>query len=127
MNDGDQLMKIIPSWDTYHNIYSRKFGYHPTLFEDVESWTLRPERTSTPFEKGFSSYQLGYHSWFLLGRAVKERSLSMFHGYLVAWFKGEMQYPVKSIVREMQINRLKRVLNKLLPRASVREPRVELD
>jgi len=118
INDGTK-MKFVPALDTYHNIYSRKFGYNPTRFEDVESWTLRPERTSTPFEKGFCSYQLGYHSFFLLGRAVKERASSMLHGYLVAWFKGEMQYPVKPIVREMQTSRVKKVITKWLPRARV--------
>jgi len=118
INDGTK-MKVVPALDTYHNIYSRKFGYNPTRFEDVESWTLRPERTSTPFEKGYSSYQLGYHSFFLLGRAVKERAPSMLHGYLVAWFKGEMQYPVKPIVRDMQTSRVKKVLTKWLPRARV--------
>ena len=112
INDG-KIMKIVPSWDTFHNLYARKFGYHPKRFEDVESWALRPARTSTPFQKGYCSFQLGYYPWFLLLRSLRGFSPGILAGYLKAFCMEEQQYPVKSYVQHVQINRVKRVLNRI--------------
>jgi len=113
LNDG-KVMKPVPSWDTYHNIYARSFGFNPTRISNAKSWSLRIARTSSPFYKGYVSFQLGYHPLFLFARSLKERRVSMFAGYLKAFCAMEKQYPTKRIVRQHQTNRMKRILRCLL-------------
>jgi glycosyltransferase involved in cell wall biosynthesis len=112
VNDG-KIMKLVPAWDTYHNLYAKMLGFNPTRFDFIKSWSLRLTRTSTPFERGYVLYQLGYHLWFLLGKSIKDFAPSMLAGYLKAHFSGERQYPVKQIVRCMQIERVKRISRRL--------------
>jgi len=109
INDG-KIMKPVPAWDTYHNLYARMLGFNPTRFDNAISWSLRIARTSTPFKKGYEAYQLGYYPWFLLGRCAKDFTPSMLAGFLKACFSGEQQYPVKQIVRYMQMERIKHIL-----------------
>lgn len=114
INDG-KVMKAVSAWDTYHNLYARTLGYHPKRFEDVQSWSLRLARTSTGFQKGYGSYQLGYYPWFLLLRSLKDFKPSIIAGYLKAFCIGEHQYPVKPYVQSIQMARLKHILMRELP------------
>jgi glycosyltransferase involved in cell wall biosynthesis len=113
VNSG-MLMQPVPAWDTYHNLCARMFGFTPTRFDFARSWSLRIARTSSPFEKGYASYQLGYPLWFTVGRSVKNFTLSMLAGYLKAWAVREQQYPVKKIVRQMQVQRVANLLKHFL-------------
>jgi glycosyltransferase involved in cell wall biosynthesis len=111
INDG-KIMKPVPSWDTYHNLYARMLGFFPTRFEDVKSWSLRLARTSTQFQKGYAAYQLGYQFWYLLGRSSKSLAPSMLAGWLKASLLNEQQYPVKIISRQLQIHRIRSILRR---------------
>lgn len=106
VNDG-KVMKPVPIWDTYHNLYARMLGFQPTRFSHAVSYSLRPARKTPPFWKGYGSYQLGYPMWLIVGRSVRNRSVSMLAGYLKAMFSGERQYPVKQVVKMVQAERIR--------------------
>jgi len=113
LNEG-KVMKPVPSWDTYHNVYARMLGFNPKRVESAVSWSLRPTRTTPPFLKGYVSYQLGYPMWYLFGRAARNLSPAMSAGYLKALVSGEKQYPTKQFVRQMQVERVTNVFGRLL-------------
>jgi glycosyltransferase involved in cell wall biosynthesis len=108
--NGGKVMKPVPTWDTYHNIYAQMLGFKAVRFDEIKSWALRPAGLGKDFNKGYQSYQLGYYGLFLFGRALKNGNLRMMAGYLKAMFAGEKQYPVKTYIRRVQIYRIKRLL-----------------
>ncbi len=112
--NGEKILKPVPTWDTYHNIYSQMLGFKAQRFDDIQSWALRPAGLGKAFSKGFQSYQLGYYGIFLLLRALKDRSPKLLAGYLKAMVCGEKQYPVKPYIRQLQAQRLKKIARHLV-------------
>jgi glycosyltransferase involved in cell wall biosynthesis len=112
--NGSKILKPVPTWDTYHNIYAQMLGFKTQRFDDIQSWALRPAGFGKDFSKGFQSYQLGYYSFFLLLRALKDKSPKLLAGYLLAAATCEKQYPVKPYIRMLQAYRLKRIAKHLL-------------
>lgn len=110
LNSG-KILKPVPTWDTYHNIYAQMLGFKTQRFDDIQSWALRPAGLGKEFNKGYQSYQLGYYGLFLFARAIKNCNLKMISGYLKAMFSNEKQYPVKSYIRRLQAYRIKRLLS----------------
>jgi glycosyltransferase involved in cell wall biosynthesis len=108
--NGGKLMKPVPAYDTYHNLYARMLGFQPTRVNSAISYCLRPSRATPPFWKGYTSYQFGYPFWLIVGRSLKNRSIQMLAGYFKAKFSGEKQYPVKQIVKEIQVERIRNML-----------------
>lgn len=113
LNDG-KILKPVPTWDTYHNIYAQMLGFKALRFDYIQSWALRPAGLGKDFSKGFQSYQLGYYGMFLLLRALKDRSPKLLAGYLKAMVCSEKQYPVKPYIRQLQAYRLKKLAGHLL-------------
>ena len=109
LNNG-KIMKPVPTWDTYHNIYSQMLGFKTQRFDEIQSWALRPAGLGKDFNKGYQSYQLGYYGLFLFGRAAKNCNVKMIAGYLKAMFSNEKQYPVKLYIRRLQAYRIKRLI-----------------
>jgi hypothetical protein len=102
-------MRVIGKPDTYQHLRARMLGYDPTRFDDVKSYCLRPARLEH-YGTGYYSYILGYYPWFLLFRAVRNRSPEMVAGYLTAWMRRERQQEIKPLVRMVQRERIKHIL-----------------
>lgn len=113
--NGGQIMKPVPAWDFYHNVYAEMFGFQTKRFDDILSWALRPPGFKKDFIKGYTSYQLGYYGYFLLFRAVRNRSPRLIAGYLKARFLDETEYPIKPYVRYLQTYRMRRLIKKIIP------------
>jgi glycosyltransferase involved in cell wall biosynthesis len=113
LNGGD-AMRLVPVWDFYHNVYAEMLGYTTKRYEDIQSWALRPPGYKKAFFNGYVSYQVGYYNWFLLFRAARSRKLGLVAGYLKAQVSGTKQYPIKPYVRALQVQRLRRLIRKLV-------------
>ncbi len=114
INDGDKIMKPVPVWDFYHNIYAEMLGFETKRYDDVQSWALRPPGYRKAFFNGYISYQVGYYGYFLLFRALRNRKPSLVAGYLKAVFSGATQYPIKPYVRYLQNQRMRYLIRKVV-------------
>jgi glycosyltransferase involved in cell wall biosynthesis len=114
LNNG-KIMKPIPQIDFYHNVYAEMLGFKTQRFNDVKSWHLRPTRMGDAFTKGYHAYEFGYYWHYLLLRAIRNRSPAMIAGYLKAQFSQAQEYPIKPFLRQLQNNRLKRIITRLIP------------
>ena len=114
INDG-KTMKPVPVWDFYHNVYAEMLGFQTKRLDDILSWALRPPGFKKDFFKGYTSYQLGYYGYFLLFRAVRNRSPGLIAGYLKARFSDETEYPIKPYVRYLQTYRIRKLIKKIIP------------
>jgi len=108
LNNG-KIMIPIPQIDFYHNIYAEMLGYKTQRYSDIKSWALRPSSLGNAFVKGYHAYEFGYHWYYLLLRAIRNRALGMIPGYLKAKILGRPQYPIKPYVRRLQLQRLKKL------------------
>jgi hypothetical protein len=106
INGGDKIMKPVPVWDFYHNIYAQMLGFATKRYDDVRSWALRSPGYRKAFFNGYISYQVGYYGYFLLFRAARSRRPSLLAGYLKAKLSGATQYPIKTYVRHLQKQRM---------------------
>jgi glycosyltransferase involved in cell wall biosynthesis len=113
LNSGTS-MRLVPVWDFYHNVYAEMLGYTTKRYKDIKSWALRPPGYKKAFFNGYVSYQVGYYNWFLLFRAARSRKLGLVAGYLKAQVSGAKQYPIKPYVRALQVQRLRRLIRKLV-------------
>jgi glycosyltransferase involved in cell wall biosynthesis len=112
--NGGNAMRLVPVWDFYHNVYAEMLGYTTKRYDTAQSWALRPPGYKKAFFNGYVSYQVGYYTWFLLFRAARSRKLGLIAGYLKAQVSSAKQYPIKPYVRALQVQRLKRLLRKLV-------------
>jgi biofilm PGA synthesis N-glycosyltransferase PgaC len=113
--NGGKIMKPVPVWDFYHNIYAEMLGFTTKRYDEIQSWAVRPPGYRKAFFNGFISYQVGYYGYFLLLRAIRGRKPSLVAGYLKAKFCGATQYPVKPYVRYLQNQRMRRLVKKIIP------------
>ena len=113
INEG-KVMKPVPSWDTYHNLFAHMLGFKAIRFDHVKSWALRPAGKGKAFIKGYCSYQLGYYWQVLLLRSLKNFSPAMLAGYLKAKILKEKQYPVAPYVKYLQAHRIRRTITSML-------------
>ena len=113
INNG-KIMKPVPVWDFYHNVYAEMFGYTTKRFTNIKSWALRPPGFKKAFIKGYTSYQIGYYGYFLLLRALRSHSPGLIAGYLKARFTEKSEYPIKQYVRQLQTYRLKKLIHRIL-------------
>jgi len=109
LNDGSSVLKVKGRYDTVHDMEARSMGYSPVRFDDVKSYALRDPAKST-FWDGYYSWLLGYHHWYFLMRAVRRRSPKMVAGYVKAWICNVEQYEIKPLIRQFQLERIKRLL-----------------
>ena len=113
INGGDVVMKPVPVWDFYHNIYAEMLGFSTKRYDDIQSWALRPPGYRKAFFNGYISYQVGYYGYFLLLRAARNRKPSLLAGYLKAKFSDATQYPIKPYVRYLQNQRIRNLMRKV--------------
>lgn len=113
INNG-KIMKPVPVWDFYHNVYAEMLGYSSKRFLDIKSWALRPPGFKKAFIKGYTSYQIGYYGYFLLLRALRSHSPGLIAGYLKAALIEKTDYPIKKYVRQLQTYRLLKLIHKIL-------------
>jgi len=111
INKG-KIMKPVPVWDFYHNVYAEMLGFETRRYNDIKSWALRPPSFKKAFIKGYTANQIGYFGYFLLLRALRNRSPGLIAGYLKAMFNEKCEYPIKPYVRYLQTIRMKRLLTK---------------
>jgi hypothetical protein len=114
INGGDVIMKPVPVWDFYHNIYAEMLGFSTKRYDDIQSWALRPPGYRKAFFNGYISYQVGYYGYFLLLRAVRNRKPSLLAGYLKAKFSGATEYPIKPYVRFLQNQRMRNLMKRII-------------
>jgi glycosyltransferase involved in cell wall biosynthesis len=112
--NGGKVMKPVPVWDFYHNIYAEILGFTTKRYDEIQSWALRPPGYRKAFFNGYISYQVGYYWYFLLLRAARSRKPSLVAGYLKAKFSGAPQYPIKPYVRYLQTQRIRRLIKKIV-------------
>jgi glycosyltransferase involved in cell wall biosynthesis len=112
LNSG-KVMKPVPQIDFHHNIYAEMLGFKTERFSDLKSWHLRPSRLGNAFVKGYHSYELGYYGYYVVLRAIRNRSPSMIAGYLKARFSGRPQYLIKPYVRYLQNQRIIGLIKKV--------------
>lgn len=112
VNEGP-LMRVVVSPDTYQNYRAHSLGFKPQSIEDARSFCLRDPGFNYP-HIGQVCYLLGYYPWYVLLRGLRKKSVrisvSILAGYLKAWATHQPQYEVKSTVRQLQIERLRRIL-----------------
>jgi len=112
--NNSKVMKPIPQIDFYHNIYAEMLGFKTQRYEDIRSWHLRPTRLGNAFVKGYHAYEFGYYWYYILLRALRNRSLSMMAGYLKAELSDQTEYPIKPYVRHLQTERLRRIFTNIV-------------
>jgi glycosyltransferase involved in cell wall biosynthesis len=112
--NGGKVMKPVPIWDFYHNIYAEMLGFTPKRYDDIQSRAQRPPGYRKAFFNGYISYQVGYHGYFLLLRAARSRKPGIIAGYLKAKFSGATEYPIKPYVRYLQNQRMRRLIKKVI-------------
>jgi glycosyltransferase involved in cell wall biosynthesis len=114
INDDSRIMKPVPVWDFYHNVYAEMLGFEAKRYDDIQSWALRPPGYRKAFFNGYISYQVGYQGGFLLLRAARNRKPGLIAGYLKAKFSGATDYPIKPYVRHLQNQRIRRLVKKVI-------------
>lgn len=98
--------------DTFHYLEAFGLGFQPTLFEDIQSWSLRPRKTGGPrmFSRGIDSYKMGYYFVYMIGRALIWKSPSILAGFISAKLRGEARLASRDFVQRFQLQKIKKLL-----------------
>jgi len=98
------------SVDTHHYLRGIILGYKPKMLLEAKSVSLRRRPPPRPYFRGYASYKLGYHAWYMLLRAFRNLSPKMLTGYAAAFINKEEKWPCAEFVRSLQVNRIKGLL-----------------
>jgi len=106
-------LRLLPAWDTDHNVLAATRGWKIAQFEEAVSHHLRPANPFRGFSKGLVDRYQGYPAWWILRKALFKTfdpARLVGYGCMAVW---GVSSPLKEIYRQAVVSELRRQISKI--------------
>jgi glycosyltransferase involved in cell wall biosynthesis len=109
-------LRLLPAWDTDHNILALLRGWKIVQFKEAISWHLRQENPYRGISRGIKYRCIGYPIWWNLYKALKDLDPDLLVGYTCMALWGTPSFLLKDIYRQALISELRERISKAIYR-----------